>query len=112
MDNIPESTDLLADRLRVAMLRRAGLTHEIAWGDLTPNLRESFRDTALVVYEVLGVENVNHALASQDNIANARRADGIRERIREHDTPAMTPLEHMDHVFGGAEQKEEVPDDD
>lgn len=95
-------TDELAARLfRAHYTRNAGRDTPVQkLGDMQPGMQDIWRQHALNVQDVLGVEGVAHAMAAMDNVA-ASRSRGVVERVRNEDEVIVKPLEAAARALGG-----------
>lgn len=100
---IPEQTDELALRIfRAFYVRTKGEDSPVqSLTDMAPGIANIWRQHALVVQDVLGIEGVSHAMAAMDNIAAAHSRPVI-ERVRVGETVTITPDVALRNVFGDA----------
>lgn len=96
---IPEQTDELAVRIfRAFHTRTKGEDSPVqSLDDMASGVANIWRQHALVVQDVLGVEGVSHAMAAMDNIANSR---SNTDRIRENDRVLIAPMDAVRNALG------------
>jgi hypothetical protein len=100
---IPEQTDELAIRLfRNFFASKQGREPSAqSLADLQPGMAQVWRDLALNVQDVLGIEGVAHAMATMDNITSSP-SRGVVEHLRDEDKVIVAPLDAARRALGGA----------
>lgn len=100
---IPEQTDELAVRMfRAFFTSNHGRDSSVQTIDeLQPGMAQVWRNMAIHIQDVLGIENVAQAMASMDNLATSP-SRGVVEEIRKQDRVIVEPLEAAHRALGGA----------